>query len=68
MLDLDETLVHYDLDTRFFRVRPFCIAFLNRLAALYEIVIFTAANQCYADYILDKLDPDNICIMHRLYR
>ena len=33
----------------------------------YEIVIFTAATQDYADWILDVIDQKK-CISHRLYR
>jgi len=33
----------------------------------YELVIFTAAIKDYADWILDRLDPENL-ISHRLYR
>ena len=36
-------------------------------AKYYEIVIFTAAQQEYADWILDRLDKQK-CISHRLYR
>jgi len=33
----------------------------------YEIVVFTAATQDYADWILDVIDTKK-CISHRLYR
>lgn len=68
VLDLDETLVHFDVRRRIFKVRPLCIRFLEELSLLYEIVIFTAAHESYANFILDKLDPDNSFIQHRLYR
>ena len=35
--------------------------------ALYEIVIFTAAMQDYADWVLDQLDSNGY-ISYRLYR
>ena len=38
------------------------------MSRYYEIVIFTAASQDYADYILDILDKDKDLISHRLYR
>lgn len=31
------------------------------------MIVFTAGNQCYADPILDHIDPTG-CIKHRLYR
>jgi CTD small phosphatase-like protein 2 len=47
VLDLDETLVHYEEDkqsgeSRLY-IRPFCHEFLAHVAELYEVVIFTAA-------------------------
>jgi CTD small phosphatase-like protein 2 len=47
VLDLDETLIHFvDLQQQgqasFFRIRPFCMQFLEELSKIYEIVIFTA--------------------------
>ena len=33
----------------------------------FELVIFTAAQQDYADWIIDRLDPKGV-ISHRLYR
>ena len=59
VLDLDETLVHYDHRREVYKVRPLCIKFLQTCAEHYEVVIFTAAHKTYADYILDKLDPEN---------
>ena len=38
------------------------------MSKYYEIVIFTAGLQEYADFILNKLDPENKLISHRLYR
>ena len=45
VLDLDETLVHYfEVGSEgTFLVRPGCDKFLNEMAEIYEIVIFTAA-------------------------
>jgi len=34
----------------------------------YEIAIFTAADQEYADLIIDKIDPEKKYFQHRLYR
>jgi len=42
--------------------------FIQRMNLLgYEIVIFTAATQDYANWVIDQIDPDNL-IHHRLYR
>jgi Dullard-like phosphatase family protein len=48
--------------------RPYLMEFLERLSKKFELVIFTAGRQDYADHILDKLDPENKYFAHRLYR
>ena len=59
------------LDSRsveiFVGVRPGVAQFLSKLADLYELVLFTASNQFYADHVVDKIDPDHK-IQFRLYR
>ncbi len=42
--------------------------FLQELSKLYEIVIFTAGMEEYADWVLNQLDEDRKLIEHRLYR
>jgi Dullard-like phosphatase family protein len=49
-------------------VRPYCKEFLRRMRQKYELVIFTAARQDYADKVLDQLDPLNDLFSFRLYR
>ncbi len=49
-------------------IRPYCMEFLQRLKSNFEIVIFTAARQDYADKILDKLDPHGTLFSGRMYR
>jgi TFIIF-interacting CTD phosphatase-like protein len=49
------------------KIRPFYDECMENLANYYEIVVFTAAEQEYADAILDVLDTENL-INHRLYR
>jgi CTD small phosphatase-like protein 2 len=38
------------------------------LSHFYEIVIFTAGVEEYANWVVDQLDPDGTVISHRLYR
>ena len=73
VLDLDETLIHFvDLQSQgqesFFRIRPYCLQFLKELSQIYEIVIFTAGMEEYADWVLNQLDENDVLIDHRLYR
>ena len=41
-----------------FNIRPATDEFLTKLSLYYEITIFTAGEQDYADQILDHLDKD----------
>eukprot|EP00388_Colpodella_angusta_P026138 GDKK01004585.1.p1 GENE.GDKK01004585.1~~GDKK01004585.1.p1 ORF type:complete len:425 (+),score=94.21 GDKK01004585.1:41-1315(+) len=49
-------------------IRPYARLFLENTAKLFELVIFTASTQPYADQVLAKLDPQRKYIRHRLYR
>ena len=59
VLDLDETLIHFKNipGKSKFLIRPHCYKFLRNLHSHFEIIIFTAAQQQYADWIIDKIDP-----------
>jgi len=70
VLDLDETLVHYFEHDGIgnYDIRPGMHEFLERMNQLgYELVIFTAATQDYADWVIDQIDPTKL-ITYRLYR
>jgi len=67
VLDLDETLIHYKDDEKYYLVRPGVSQFLEELSHLFDIIIFTAGVKKYADCIVDNIDSDK-CITHRLYR
>jgi len=47
--------------------RPNLERFLEEAACMYELVVFTAASQEYADLVIDRIDP-NKKIRHRRYR
>ena len=70
VLDIDETISHLVKLPfgSYFLIRPGVIELLKELYHYYEIDIFTAALQHYADNILDKLDKKNEYISYRLYR
>jgi CTD small phosphatase-like protein 2 len=50
------------------RKRPFLHEFLSQVAKLFEVVVFTASQQIYAEQLLDIVDPDSKYIQHRVYR
>ncbi|OHT11327.1 NLI interacting factor-like phosphatase family protein [Tritrichomonas foetus] len=48
-------------------IRPGAERFLKELGNLYELVVFTASCQPYADTVIDYIDPGRV-IKYRLYR
>ena len=49
-------------------IRPYARKCLQRLSKYFEIVVFTASHACYANMVLNILDPENKFITYRLYR
>jgi Dullard-like phosphatase family protein len=48
--------------------RPHLHTFLRAVAPLFEVVVFTASQSCYADPLMDTIDPDKTLVTDRLYR
>ena len=46
-------------------LRPKVFTFLQNIAKIYEIAIFTASQSCYANEVIDYLDPTKELISHR---
>ena len=67
VLDLDETLIHFDPKIRTYRPRPGAMMFLREMSKYFEIVVFTAGLKDYADWIINDMDKQGF-INHRLYR
>jgi CTD small phosphatase-like protein 2 len=65
---MDETLIHYDAKAKKLNIRPHAKEFIQIMAKYYEVVIFTASEQIYADPILDNLEEKSGAFTHRLYR
>ena len=49
-------------------IRPYAIDLLKAANQHFEVAVFTASQKCYADVVLDHLDPSHSLIQHRLYR
>ncbi|KAJ1284427.1 hypothetical protein BS78_03G203400 [Paspalum vaginatum] len=54
--------------TVYVRKRPYLKMFLEKVAQMFELVIFTASQRIYAEQLIDRLDPDGTYISRRIYR
>jgi len=50
------------------RKRPHLHMFLQKMAEMFEVVIFTASQSVYADQLLDRLDPEKTLFSRRFFR
>lgn len=50
------------------RIRPFLMDFLEAVSQRFEVVVFTASQEVYANELLDRIDPDKKYIKHRMFR
>eukprot|EP01018_Ginkgo_biloba_P011010 Gb_40540 [translate_table: standard] len=69
--DADFTFpVHFNLKehTVYVRRRPYLQVFMERVAQMFEIIVFTASQSIYAEQLLNMLDPKQRLIRHRVYR
>lgn len=80
VLDLDETLVSakfegdsanqkvFDPSKVKITIRPFAKEFLRDMSELWNVIVFTASDKKYADYVVDMLDPECKYIANVCYR
>lgn len=80
VLDLDETLVHakfegdsanqkvFDPSKVKIAIRPHAAEFLKEMAEIWNLIVFTASDKKYADYVVDMLDPECKYIANVCYR
>ncbi|KAM0003638.1 putative protein-serine/threonine phosphatase [Helianthus debilis subsp. tardiflorus] len=69
--DADFTFtVNFNLEDHkvYVRCRPYLKEFMERVASLFEIIIFTASQSIYAEQLLNVLDPKRKVFRHRVYR
>eukprot|EP00743_Colponemidia_sp_Colp-15_P000953 GILK01001052.1.p1 GENE.GILK01001052.1~~GILK01001052.1.p1 ORF type:complete len:379 (+),score=73.57 GILK01001052.1:280-1416(+) len=70
-IDDPDMIIPVEIENRVHHVyvlkRPGVDEFLQRMAEIYEVVIYTASLAKYADPLLDQLDPYSVCA-YRLFR
>jgi CTD small phosphatase-like protein 2 len=49
-------------------IRPHTVEVLKELAKEFELIIFTASHEAYANAVINYLDPKKEIIQHRLFR
>ncbi|XP_026394876.1 uncharacterized protein LOC113289731 isoform X1 [Papaver somniferum] len=54
--------------TVYVRQRPYLKPFLEKVAEMFEIIVFTASQSSYAEQLLNILDPSGKLISERAYR
>jgi CTD small phosphatase-like protein 2 len=50
------------------RRRPGLERFMQQVATMFEVIVFTASQRVYAEQLLDILDPTKKLIRHRIFR
>ena len=70
VLDLDETLVHFNSYNGSINFRPYVLEVLRQIKRLdgCEVVVFTAGTREYAESVLERLGPDRNLIDYFLSR
>lgn len=49
-------------------IRPYAVEILKNLSKNFEVIVFTASHSCYANVVVDHLDPKGEHVHHRLFR
>lgn len=71
VLDLDETLISFRFNEKkrgIVKMRPGLHKFLKAIRNKYELIVFTAGTQEYADPIIDIIEKNEKYFYKRLYR
>ena len=71
ILDLDETLVHFQIKSNkggTLRARPYLFGFLEEMGHYFELVVWTSATEAYANSLIDAIEYEKKYFDYILYR
>ena len=71
ILDLDETLVHFQIKSNnggTLRARPYLFGFLEEMGHYFELIVWTSATEAYANSLIDALEYEKKYFDYILYR
>ena len=73
ILDLEETLLNFRLKSEnkgegILKLRPGLFDFLNEMNKFYEIIVFTASCEDYADSLIDSIEENKKYFEYKFYR
>ena len=73
VLDLEETLINFRLKSEkkeegTLKMRPGLYEFLDEIQFFYEIIIFTASSQDYAEALIDTIEESKKYFKYKFYR
>ena len=49
-------------------IRPYAKEILQEMSNYFEVIIFTASHSCYANQVIDYLDPESKYVSRRFFR
>jgi hypothetical protein len=55
VIDFTDTLIHYNVGTKTLKYRPYLDLFLIKIAAIYEIVVFSKSNHKYTHLMASQI-------------
>ena len=73
ILDLDETLIHFQLNKENFdegvlKLRPNLYKFLDNLTKYYEIILFTEGSESYSELLIKAIEENKKYFEYKLFR
>ena len=73
ILDLEETILNFRLKSEnrgegVLKIRPGLFEFLNEIQNYYEIILFTASSQDYAESLIENIEERKKYFEYKLYR